>query len=98
MAFQPAWFLGHKTAMLHINLGLGNDGPHGGPLEMSTQLVAPFSILGPTNNPYPGTICLPNISPPSNANIKAGDNATIQIVLSAQHGAALFSVSFYLHS
>ncbi|KAL7788200.1 hypothetical protein V8C37DRAFT_240995 [Trichoderma ceciliae] len=91
ISFQPGWFVGHATAMLQINLGLGTDGPDGGPLEMSHQLVPPFSMIGPSNNPFPGTICLDKVSTPTDIGIKAGVNATIQILLSAQHGAALFS-------
>lgn len=79
--------------MLQVNLGMGTDGPDGGPLEMSNQIVPKFGILGPSNNPFPGTICLENISVPTDIGVKAGVNATIQIVMSAQHGAALFSVS-----
>jgi hypothetical protein len=85
--------VGHATAMLQVNLGMGTDGPDGGPLEMSHQIVPKFGILGPSNNPFPGTICLDQISVPTDIGVKAGVNATIQIVMSAQHGAALFSVS-----
>lgn len=56
-------------------------------------MVKPFQILGPTNNPYPGTVCLTQLPLPVGANVKAGDLATIQIVETAQHGAALYSVS-----
>lgn len=82
--------------MLQINLGLGTDGPDGGPLEMSHQIVPPFSIVGPSNNPFPGTICLDKVQipTPSDIGVKAGVNATIQVLMTAQHGAALFSVSF----
>jgi hypothetical protein len=93
LAFQPGWFVGHATAMLQVNLGMGTDGPDGGPLEMSNQIVPPFSLIGPSNNPFPGTLCLDKIPLPTDIGIKAGVNATIQIVMTAQHGAALFSVS-----
>ncbi|KAH6608801.1 hypothetical protein Trco_002147 [Trichoderma cornu-damae] len=91
ISFQPGWFVGHATAMLQVNLGLGTDGPDGGPLEMAYQIVPPFSILGPSNNPFPGTICLDKVSTPTDIGIKAGVNATIQVLMTAQHGAALFS-------
>ncbi|KAH8648466.1 hypothetical protein BX600DRAFT_502882 [Xylariales sp. PMI_506] len=91
VAFQPGWFQGHQTAFLYVNLGLGSEGPDGGPINMSNPMVAPFQILGPTKNPYPGTVCLPQVPLPANLTVKAGDNATIQIVELAVHGAALFS-------
>lgn len=92
VAFQPGWFRGHETAFAYVNLGFGTDGPDGGPLNMSNPMVPQFQILGPTNNPFPGTICLPQVPLPTNATVKAGDKATIQIVELAIHGAALFSV------
>ncbi|KAF4589041.1 GPI anchored protein [Ophiocordyceps camponoti-floridani] len=91
LAFQPGWFRGHATASLYVNLGLGTDGPDGGPPNMSNPMVHPFQLLGPTNNPYPGTVCLPQVPLPANSSIKAGDKATIQLVELAQHGAALYS-------
>ncbi|KAM0451443.1 hypothetical protein ACHAPV_005425 [Trichoderma viride] len=91
ISFQPGWFVGHATAMLQVNLGLTSDGPDGGPLHMEHQIVPKFGILGPSNNPFPGTICLDHVTVPTDIGVKAGVNATIQIVMSAQHGAALFS-------
>ncbi|KAK4197123.1 hypothetical protein QBC40DRAFT_286036 [Triangularia verruculosa] len=95
IAFQPGWFQGHATAMIYVNMGFGTegteDGPPGGPPNMSFPMVPPFQILGPSKNPYPGTVCLPQVPLPVNATVKAGDNATIQIVELAVHGAALYS-------
>lgn len=96
VAFQPGWFRGHLTAFMQINLGFGSDDSvniDGGPPNMSNPMVHPFQIIGPTNNPYPGTVCLTQIPLPVGANVKAGDEATIQVVETAQHGAALYSVS-----
>jgi hypothetical protein len=93
IAFQPGWFQGHATAFMYINLGFGTDGPDGGPPNMSFPMVAPFQILGPSKNPYPGTVCLPQVPLPANTTVNPGDNATIQVVETAVHGAALFSVS-----
>jgi hypothetical protein len=79
-------------------MGFGNDGPEDnpglkGPANMSHAMLPPFQILGPTKNPYPGTVCLPQVPLPADAPpVKAGDNATIQLVELAVHGAALFSV------
>lgn len=89
---QPGWFQGHQTAFMYINLGFGTDGPDGGPPNMSNPMVSPFQIIGPSANPYPGTICLPEVPLPANTTVQAGDNATIQVVEIAKHGAALFSV------
>lgn len=93
LAFQPGWFRGHSLANIQVNLGFGTDGPDNGPQNMSNPMVKAFGIIGPTNNPYPGTICLTQIPLPVNASVKPGDLATIQIVEQAQHGAALYSVS-----
>jgi hypothetical protein len=91
VAFQPGWFQGHAQAFIYVNLGFGTDGPDGGPPNMSNPMVPPFQLLGPSKNPYPGTVCLPQVPLPAGANVKAGDNATIQVVELAVHGAALFS-------
>jgi len=58
---------------------------------MSFPMVPVFQIVGPNKNPYPGTICLPQVPLPVNASVKIGDNATIQVVETAVHGAALYS-------
>jgi hypothetical protein len=60
---------------------------------MDIPLVPLIQFVGPSNNPFPGTMCFPDVSTPANADIKVGDNATIQVILTAQHGASLFSVS-----
>ena len=81
-----------------MNLGFGTDGPGGGPPNMSFPMVPLFQIVGPSKNPYPGTFCLPQVPLPANANVKIGDNATIQVVETAIHGAALYSVCVDLHA
>jgi hypothetical protein len=93
IAVQPGWFQGHATAFFYMNLGFGTNGPDGGPPNMSNPMVPVFQIVGPSRNPYPGTFCLPQVPLPANATVKVGDNATIQVVETAVHGAALFSVS-----
>lgn len=94
VAIQPGWFQGHATAFFYINMGFGTNGPDGGPPNMSFPMVPVFQIVGPNKNPYPGTFCLPQVPLPVNQTVKAGDNATIQVVETAVHGASLFSVSF----
>jgi len=86
ISFQPGWFSGHKTAFIYINLGIGTV-----PLNMSFPMVPVFQITGPTNNAYPGTFCLPQVPLPPGMNFSVGDNATIQLVETAVHGAALYS-------
>ena len=81
------WFPGHSTALIYVNLGLGEV-----PLNMSHPVVPPFQIVGPTNNPYPGTVCLPQVPLPANISVSPGDYATIQLVETAKHGAALYNV------
>lgn len=95
IAMQPGWFQGHATAFMYVNLGFGTDGPDGGPPNMSNPMVSPFQIIGPSANPYAGTICLPEVPLPTNTTVQAGDNATIQVVEIAKHGAALFSVRLF---
>lgn len=60
---------------------------------MSHPVVPPFQISGPDNNLYPGTVCLPQVPLPPNLTFKVGDNITIQVIETAQHGAALYNVS-----
>lgn len=76
-------------------MGFGTDGPDNGPWNMSFPMVPPFQILGPSKNPYPGTVCLPQVPLPANTTVSPGDNATIQVVELAVHGASLFSVSLF---
>lgn len=92
VAFQPGWFSGHATALLYINLGLDKDGPDGGPMNYTT-IVDTWQLLGPSNGPYPGTLCIPEIEVPGDLGVKAGDEATIQVVELATHGASLFACS-----
>ncbi|KAG0646105.1 hypothetical protein D0Z07_8168 [Hyphodiscus hymeniophilus] len=91
ISIQPGWFTGHATALMYINLGLGTDGPDGGPPNMSFPMVPTFEIIGPSNNPYPGSFCLPQVPLPANVTVNVGDLATIQVVETAVHGGALYN-------
>ncbi|RDL41676.1 Uncharacterized protein BP5553_01655 [Venustampulla echinocandica] len=93
IALQPGWFQGHATAFFYMNIGFGTDGPDHGPPNMSFPMVPVFQIVGPSKNPYPGTFCLPQVPLPNipNFTVNVGDNATIQVVETAIHGAALYS-------
>ncbi|KAL5614375.1 hypothetical protein BROUX41_004481 [Berkeleyomyces rouxiae] len=93
IAFQPGWFSGHASAMLYVNIGLDSTGPDGGPMNFTNQLVLPFELQGPSNGPFPGTLCLPNVQVPEALGVRAGMNASLQIVELATHGASLFACS-----
>jgi hypothetical protein len=93
IAVQPGWFTGHASALIYINLGLGTSGPQGGPPNESFPMLPPFQIDGPSDNPYPGTFCLPQVPLPLNVIVNVGDEATIQVVETAVHGGALYNVS-----
>lgn len=88
VGIQPGWFPGHATAFFYINLGEGTI-----PLNYSLPMVPVFQITGPSNQQYEGNFCLPQVPLPANYTARVGDNATIQIIELAQHGAALYNVS-----
>lgn len=87
IGIQPGWFSGHATAFFYINLGEGNI-----PSNYSLPMVPVFQITGPSNNLYPGSICLAQVPLPANFTAVVGNNATIQVIETAQHGAALYNV------
>ncbi|KAI3337204.1 hypothetical protein HD806DRAFT_528776 [Xylariaceae sp. AK1471] len=88
VAFQPGWFSGHKNPRIYVNIGFGAF-----PQNYSVPLVPGFDIIGPTDAPYPGSVCLPQVSIPQGYDVMVGDLATIQVVEIATHGAAMYSVS-----
>lgn len=90
VGIQPGWFAGHSQAQIYINMGFGNE-----PRNMSHPMLPVFEIIGPTNSVYQGEICLPQVPLPANITVKVGDNATIQVIELAQHGAALYNVSLF---
>lgn len=87
LSVQPGWFPGHATAYIYINLGIGNLPPN-----MSFPMVPVFQITGPSKQAYPGSFCLPQVPLPAGISPQIGDNATIQVIETAVHGAALYSV------
>ena len=87
---QPGWFQGHPTAFFYVNLGIGNL-----PRNMSMNMVPVFQITGPTRQEYNGSFCLPQVPLPAGYLPQVGDNATIQVVEAALHGAALYSVCYF---
>ena len=88
---QPGWLRGHSNAFMYINLGDGTI-----PDNYSLPMQTVFEIVGPSNELYNGSICLPQVPLPVNYTAKVGNNATIQVIEAAQHGAALYNVSFLL--
>lgn len=90
VGLQPGWFPGHSSAFFYINLGDGNV-----PINYSLPMVPVFQILGPTNQLYNGSICLPQVPLPVNYTAVVGHNATIQVIETAQHGASLYSVRLF---
>ena len=90
IGLQPGWFSGHAQALIYINLGEGSN-----PGNYSLVMQPMFGITGPSNLLYEGSICLPQVPLPANFTAKIGQNATIQIIESAQHGAALYNVRYF---
>ncbi|KAF2252049.1 hypothetical protein BU26DRAFT_249807 [Trematosphaeria pertusa] len=86
ISIQPGWFPGHALALFYINMGFGNE-----PLNYSHSMLPVFQITGPSNVQYNGSFCLPQVPLPANYTPKVGDNATIQVIETAQHGAALYN-------
>ena len=66
------------------------------PENYSAPLVLRFEIEGPTDDPYDGSICLPQVPLPEGFEAEVGGHATIQIVEAAVHGAAMYSVSNHI--
>lgn len=87
LALQPGWFVGHAFALFYINLGVGTE-----PLNMSLPMIPVFQLVGPSNEKYPNSqFCFPQVPLPLGYKPQVGDNATIQIIETAQHGAALYA-------
>lgn len=88
IAFEPGWFQGHATAFMYVNLGEGTV-----PQNFSLSMIPAFQMNGPSREQYEGSLCFPQVPLPANFTAKVGNNATIQIIETAVHGAALYSVS-----
>lgn len=88
VGLQPGWFSGHSNALMYINLGDGTV-----PMNYSLPMQTVFGIVGPDNVQYNASICMPQVPLPVNYTAVVGNNATIQIIETAQHGAALYNVS-----
>ncbi|MCJ1383937.1 hypothetical protein MMC17_007051 [Xylographa soralifera] len=86
IAVQPGWFQGHATAFFYFNMGMGTL-----PINMSLPMMPVFQITGPSKQAYAGGFCLPQVPLPAGVSPNIGDNATIQVVEAAVHGAALYS-------
>jgi hypothetical protein len=97
ISVQPGWFPGHSSAYIYINIGINEPG-HVAPRNMSHPVHPVMAITGPSNNEYPGQFCIPQIGMPAHLDLKVGDNITIQVIETAQHGAALYSVGSPAHN
>ncbi|KAL0933442.1 uncharacterized protein CTRU02_212405 [Colletotrichum truncatum] len=86
IAVQPGFNSGHKSALMYINIGIGEE-----PASFTTVMVPMFHLTGPTNEAYDGTFCLPKVPIPAGLNPREGDKASIQVIQAAQHGGTLFS-------
>jgi len=82
----PGWNAGHPTSFFYINMGFGSDPPN-----MTNVMHSVFQSTGPSKNPFPGQFCLPFVPLPANASVQVGDNATIQVIQVALHGASLYN-------
>lgn len=71
---------------MYINLGIDTV-----PQNYSLPMQTIFAIVGPQNTIYNGSICIPQVPLPVNYTAVVGANATIQIIETAQHGAALYN-------
>lgn len=60
-------------------------------MNYSHAMLPVFSITGPSNQQYDGTFCLPQVPLPAGFEPKIGENASIQVIELAQHGASLFN-------
>lgn len=90
---MPGWNAGHPSAFFYVNMGYGSQ-----PVSMTNIMLPVFQMTGPSAVPYPGSFCLTDVPLPVNASLKAGDNATIQVIQVALHGASLYNVSFFFLS
>ncbi|KAF7193322.1 Uncharacterized protein HII31_05301 [Pseudocercospora fuligena] len=90
ISVQPGWFPGHSKAFFYVNIGIQEEGQMAPP-NYSHPVVPPFEVTGPSNSQYPGQFCLPQVRMPANVSLSPGQNITIQVIETAQHGAALYS-------
>lgn len=93
VSIQPGWFPGHSKAFFYINIGIQEEGQEAPPNMSHPVIDAPFQITGPDNDMYGGQFCLPQLRMPAEVSLSVGQNITLQVVETAQHGAALYSVS-----
>ncbi|KFA69033.1 hypothetical protein S40285_08454, partial [Stachybotrys chlorohalonatus IBT 40285] len=72
-AIQPGWYANNEYTEFFISIGLGPD-----PDDFSQQIHS-FRVMGPTNDPFPDSFCLPQVNIPQEVRRAHGDFATIQI-------------------
>jgi len=86
LSILPGWNAGHPTSFFYVNMGFGTE-----PRNMTNVIVPVFQITGPSRDPFPGSFCLPDLPLPKNASVRVGDNATLQVIQVALHGASLYN-------
>jgi hypothetical protein len=82
----PGWNSGHATSLWYVNMGFGTN-----PDNMTNPMVHVFQLTGPSKDPFPGTFCLQDVPLPANTTVVPGQNATIQLIQVALHGASLYN-------
>lgn len=61
------------------------------PPNMTNVMHPIFQLVGASKDPYPGHFCFPDLPLPKDFKAKVGDNATIQVIQVALHGASLYN-------
>lgn len=87
LSIIPGWNAGHPTSFIYVNMGFGTSPPN-----MTNVMVPVFQLTGPSKDPYEGHFCFDNLPLPKNFTAVAGQNATIQVIQVALHGASLYNV------
>ncbi|KFA70687.1 hypothetical protein S40288_11251 [Stachybotrys chartarum IBT 40288] len=71
-AIQPGWYANNEHTEFFISIGLGPD-----PDDFSQQINS-FRGMGPTDNPFPDSFCLPQVNIPEEVRGAHGNFASIQ--------------------
>lgn len=87
LSIVPGWNAGHPTSFFYVNMGFGTS-----PRNMTNVMLPIFQTTAPSKAPFEGHFCMPNVPLPKNASVEVGQNATIQVIQVALHGASLYNV------
>lgn len=86
LSIIPGWNAGHPTSFFYVNMGFGTSPPN-----MTNVMMPVFQIKGPSKDPFEGHFCFPDVPLPKNSSVEVGQNATIQVIQVALHGASLYN-------